>query len=96
MHRRFFALATAGLSLGVFDLGAKAQTAYIWGESQSNHLNYGVQEIFLLETDLSTGNFTEVSNSRAVNLYNHNFITDSGNTPMSQAFLGRLNLRAQC
>ena len=88
MHRRFFALATAGLSLGVFDLGAKAQTAYIWGESQSNHLNYGVQEIFLLETDLSTGNFTEVSNSRAVNLYNHNFITDEWQYTNEPGFFG--------
>ena len=88
MHRRFFALATAGLSLAVFDLGAKAQTAYIWGESQSNHLNYGVQEIFLLETDLSTGSFAEVSNSRAVNLYNHNFLTDEWQYTNEPGFFG--------
>ena len=93
MHRRFFALATAGLSLAVFDLGAKAQTAYIWGESQSNAVvedeaNYGAQEIFLLETNLSTGNYVEVPNSRAVNLYNHNFWTNEWQYINEEGFFG--------
>ena len=92
MHRRLLALATLGFSLSTFGLQAKAESAYIWGESQSNSIvndvDYGAQEIFLLEVDLSTGNFTEVPNSRAVNLYNLDFMADEWSYTNEAGFFG--------
>ena len=100
MRRRFFTLAAAGLSLGVFNLEARAQTAYIWGESQSNttvtalQTNYGANEIFLLEANLSTGSFTEVANSRKINLYNHNQNTNQWQYTNATGFFGTPQLES--